>query len=102
MVRAAARCRDRAINRDGVALQYLWGCKDVAYQSSAWAALNLLISHVFGAAYLVSGGASWLDFGDRVARHGIEHVYAGRPKNWTQAARGFLKYMGYRAEGRAP
>ncbi|WP_437986092.1 hypothetical protein [Sorangium sp. So ce117] len=102
VVRAAVWYRDHAINRDGVAFQYLWGCKDVAYQSSAWATLNLLISHVFGAAYLVSGDTSWLDFGDRMARHGIEHLYAGRPKNWTQGTRGFLKYMGYRAEGRAP
>ncbi|WP_437818024.1 hypothetical protein [Sorangium sp. So ce1078] len=102
VVRAAAWYRDHAINRDGAAFQYLWGCEDVAYQSSAWATLNLLISHVFGAAYLVSGDTSWLDFGDRMARHGIEHLYAGRPKNWTQATRGFLKYMGYRAEGRDP
>lgn len=100
VVKVAAWYRDRAINREGVAFQYLWGCEDAEYQSSAWADLNLLICHVFGAAFLVSGEASWLDFGDHIARQGLAHFFGGRPKNWSQAVRSFTKYLGYRSQRR--
>ncbi|HEU4409955.1 MAG TPA: hypothetical protein VFS43_32170 [Polyangiaceae bacterium] len=102
VLKAAAWYRDRALNREREAFQYLWRCEDVEYQSSAWADLNLLICHVFGAAYLFSGDAAWLDFGDHIARKGLEHFFGGRPKNWSQATRSFTKYLGYRALGRRP
>lgn len=101
-LKAAAWYRDRALDREGVAFQYLWRCEDAAYQGGAWGGLNLLICHVFGAAFLLSGDPAWLDFGDHMAREGLAQFFAGRPKNWTQAARGFTKYLGYRALGRRP
>jgi hypothetical protein len=102
VVRAAEWYRDDAITSDGVGFQYLWGCHDVDYDDSGTADLNLLISHVFGAAYALSGDESWLDFGDTMANHGIDAIYGGRPKQWSQSTRGFLKYMGYRALARDP
>jgi hypothetical protein len=94
--------RDDAITSDGVAFEYLWGCNDVDYDDSGTADLNLLISHVFGAAYYVSADTAWLDFGDVMAGHGVDNLYAGAPKQWSQSTRTFIKYMGYRALGRMP
>jgi hypothetical protein len=99
---AAAWYRDDAITSDGIAFEYLWGCNDVDYDDSSTADLNLLISHVFGAAYFVSGDTAWLDFGDTMAGHGVDNLYAGAPKQWSQSTRSFIKYMGYRALGRMP
>jgi hypothetical protein len=59
-------------------------------------------AHVFGAAYHLSHDQAWLDFGDRIARHGIARMHAGAPKQWDQAMRSFSKYLGYRARGRTP
>jgi hypothetical protein len=69
---------------------------------SSYADLNILISHVFGAAYHVSGDLGWLDFGDEMAQHGVDNYYGGRPKQWTQSSRTFMKYIGYRSQGRTP
>jgi hypothetical protein len=102
VVKAAEWYRDDAVTSDGVSFEYLWGCNDTDYDDSTYADLNVLISHVFGAAYLVSGDAAWLDFGDTMAQHGLDNLYAGAPKQWSQSTRSFIKYMGYRAEGRAP
>jgi hypothetical protein len=102
VVKAATWYRDSARSSDGTAFMYLWGCKDVDYDNGDTADLNLLISHVFGAAYDVSGDAGWLDFGDVMAGHGVDNMYAGAPKQWSQSARTFIRYLGYRAQGRAP
>jgi hypothetical protein len=103
VTRAAEWYRDDARTSDGEAFQYLWGCNDVDYASdSSYADLNILISHVFGAAYHVSGDPGWLDFGDEMAQHGVDNYYGGRPKQWTQSSRTFMKYIGYRAEGLTP
>ncbi len=97
VVKAAEWYRDDAITSDGVAFQYLWHCNDVDYDNSDGADLNLLISHVFGAAFFCSEDPAWLDFGDTMANHGIDNMYAGAPKQWSQSSRTFMKYMGYRA-----
>jgi hypothetical protein len=97
VVSVAEWYRDDAITSDGVAFEYLWQCNDVDYDDSSYADLNLLISHVFGAAYLCSQDQAWLTFGDTMANHGIDSIYAGAPKQWSQSARTFMKYMGYRA-----
>ena len=102
VTRTAEWYRDDSITTDGTAFQYLWGCRDVDYASDPYADLNLLISHVFGAAYYASRDASWLDFGDTMAQHGVDNIYAGAPKQWNQSTRGFLKYLGYRAIAREP
>ncbi len=102
IVAAAEWYRDDAITTDGIAFQYLWNCLDTDYDDSSTADLNILISHVFGAAFLVSGDPSWLTFGDTMANHGIAAMYAGAPKQWSQSARTFMKYMGYRALHLAP
>jgi hypothetical protein len=103
VVRTAEWYRDDARTSDGEAFQYLWGCNDVDYVSdSSYADLNVLISHVFGAAYHVSGDLAWLEFGDEMAQHGVDAYYGGRPKQWTQSSRTFMKYVGYRAQGLTP
>ncbi|MET0556215.1 MAG: Ig-like domain-containing protein [Vicinamibacteria bacterium] len=103
VTRAAEWYRDDARTSDGEAFQYLWGCNDVDYVSdSSYADLNILISHVFGAAYHVSGDLAWLAFGDEMAQHGVDNYYGGRPKQWTQSSRTFMKYIGYRSQGLTP
>lgn len=103
VTRTAEWYRDDARTSDGESFQYLWGCNDVDYVSdSSYADLNILISHVFGAAYHVSGDLAWLDFGDAMAQHGVDAYFGGRPKQWTQSSRTFMKYVGYRAQGRTP
>ncbi|MDQ3033217.1 MAG: hypothetical protein M3Y87_12435 [Myxococcota bacterium] len=94
--------RDRAATSDGLAFRYLWGCASDAYDDSSYADLNLLIVHVFGAAYALTGETAWLDAGDVFADAGLDAIYVGRPKQWNQSARAFPRYMGYRAAGRAP
>ena len=103
VVRAAEWYRDDARTSDGESFQYLWGCNDVDYvNDSSFADLNILISHVFGAAYHVSGDLGWLAFGDEMAQHGVDAYYGGRPKQWTQSSRTFMKYIGYRSKGLTP
>ncbi|UJR79263.1 hypothetical protein [Sandaracinus amylolyticus] len=103
VVRGAAEwLRDDAVTSDGVAFRYLWGCSSDAYDDSGTADLNLLIVHVFGAAYVLTGDAAWLDVGDEFADHGVEAMYVGRPKQWNQSGRAFPRYLGYRALGRTP
>ncbi len=102
VVSAAEWFQNDAITSDGVAFQYLWGCNDVDYDDSGTADLNILISHVFGAAYHCSQDPAWLTFGDTMADHGIDNLYAGAPKQWSQTARTFMKYMGYRATALTP
>jgi hypothetical protein len=94
--------RDEAATSDGRAFRYLWGCASNAYDSSSTADLNLLIVHVFGAAFALTGDVTFLDAGDHFADIGIEAMYVGRPKQWNQSARAFPRYLGYRAAGRAP
>ena len=91
-----------AITSDKQAFRYLWNCLDNAYDSSDTADLNLLIVHVFGAAYAVTKDKRWLDVGDTIADSGIAGMYVGAPKQWDQAGRSFGKYLGYRAMGAAP
>jgi hypothetical protein len=102
VLRAAAWYRDHAFVPEQTAFLYLWGCEDHDYRAEDWSELNLLIVHVFGAAYHLSRDPAWLDFGDRIARRGIARMYAGAPKQWDQAMRSFSKYMGYRAHARTP
>lgn len=102
VLRAAAWYRDHAFVPEQTAFVYLWGCEDRDYRQDDVSDLNLLIAHVFGAAYHLSRDPAWLDLGDRVARQGIARMYAGAPKQWDQAMRSFSKYMGYRAPARTP
>jgi hypothetical protein len=102
VVKAATWYRDHARSSSGDSFMYLWGCSDVNYDNDDAQELNLLISHVFGAAYRVSGDTTWLDFGDVMAARGVDAIFAGRPKQWSQSTRGFIKYMGYRAAAKAP
>lgn len=94
-----------AQTKNGKAFQYLWGCEDNGFDypnDPIYADLNVLIAHVFGAAYLLSGDEGWLTFGDVMADHGIDAMYLGNPKHWNQAGRAFPKYMGYRALALSP
>jgi hypothetical protein len=102
VLRAAAWLRDYAFDPAHTAFVYLWGCEDRNYREEDWSSLNLLIVHVFGAAHHLSHDEAWLDFGDRVARRGIESMYAYTPKQWSQSARSFSQYMGHRARAREP
>lgn len=91
-----------ALTSDKKAFRYLWNCRDNPYDDSDTADLNLLIVHVFGAAYAVTKDKHWLDFGDTIADSGIENIFAKRPKQWNQSSRTFGKYLGYRALGAKP
>ncbi|ACY16619.1 hypothetical protein [Haliangium ochraceum] len=97
VTRVAVWLRDRARLPSGAGFRYLWGCADREYGEDQWAELNLLIAHIFGASYHLTGDSAWLRFGDEMARQGMERLYAGRPKQWSQVTRGFSKYLGYRA-----
>jgi len=102
ITKVATWYRRDAITPGGQSFRYLWNCVTDPYAGDDTPDLNLLISHVFGAAYYVSRDSQWLDFGDRMAGFGIDNMYAGAPKQWSQSTRGFLKYIGYRALGRTP
>ena len=91
-----------AITGDKKAFRYLWNCLDNAYNSSDTADLNLLIVHVFGAAYAVTKDTKYLTIGDKIADSGIAAMYTEAPKQWNQAGRSFGKYLGYRAMGATP
>ena len=92
----------KAVTSDKLAFRYLWNCQSDAYDDSGTADLNLLIGHVFGAAYVLTKNTHWLDFGDTMADSGVDAMYADRPKQWDQATRSFGKYLGYRALGKTP
>jgi hypothetical protein len=92
----------QAITSDRKAFRYLWNCHNNAYDDSSVADLNLLIAHVFGAAFHLTGEVKWLTFGDTMATSGLAAIYTKRPKQWNQAGRSFGKYLGYRAQGAAP
>jgi hypothetical protein len=89
--------RDQAITGDRRAFRYLWNCLNDPYNSSDTADLNLMIAHVFGAAYALTGDATFLNFGDTMADHGVAAMFAKRPKQWNQSSRSFGKYLGYRS-----
>ncbi len=91
-----------AVTSDKKAFRYLWNCLDNDYDDSSTADLNLLIVHVFGAAYAVTKDKHYVDFGDKIADSGLAAMYAEAPKQWNQAARSFGKYLGYRALGVEP
>jgi hypothetical protein len=91
-----------AITTDGRAFRYLWGCEGDAYDDSGVADLNLLIVHVFGAAFEVTGDRHWLAFGDKIADAGLDAMSTKNPKQWNQAARAFARYLGYRARALPP
>lgn len=92
----------KAITTDKKAFRYLWNCLSDPYDDSTYADLNLLIGHVFGAAYHVTKDKHWLDFGDTIADSGVDAIYVARPKQWNQGARAFGRYLGYRATGATP
>ncbi len=92
----------KAITTDKKAFRYLWNCLSDAYDNSDYADLNLLIGHVFGAAYHLTKETKWITFGDTVATSGVAAIYVGRPKQWNQGARAFGRYLGYRAGGAPP
>ncbi len=92
----------KAITTDKKAFRYLWNCASDPYDDSSYADLNLLIGHVFGAAYHLTKDKHWLDFGDTIAASGVDAIYVARPKQWNQGARAFGRYLGYRAEGATP
>lgn len=92
----------RAITSDKKAFRYLWNCLSDSYDDSSVADLNLLIGHVFGATYALTGDTRWLTLGDQMAATGIEAMYTKRPKQWNQASRSFGKYLGYRAKALTP
>lgn len=91
-----------AVTSDQKAFRYLWNCRDNPYDVSDTADLNLMIVHVFGAAYALTKDKHWLEFGDAIAESGIENIFAKRPKQWNQSARTFGKYLGYRTLGASP
>ena len=91
-----------ALTSDKKAFRYLWNCNSNPYDDSSTADLNLLIGHVFGAAYVLTKDEHWLDFGDSIADSGVSAMFAKQPKQWNQAARSFGRYLGYRAVGRTP
>lgn len=64
-----------AITSDKKAFRHLWNGLDNAYNDSDTADLNLLIVHVFGAAYAVTKDKYWLDIGDKIADSGIAAMY---------------------------
>ena len=92
----------QAITSDRKAFRYLWNCQNDPYDDSGVADLNLLIGHVFGAAYYLTGETKWLGFGDEMASAGLEQIYTKRPKQWNQTSRSFGKYLGWRAAGAMP
>jgi hypothetical protein len=100
--KVAAWYESQAITSDRKAFRYLWNCLDNGYDDSEVADLNLLIVHVFGAAYHLTGETKWLAFGDAMASAGLESMYVKRPKQWNQTGRSFGKYLGYRAQGAPP
>ena len=102
MKRLATWYETSAITSDRKAFRYLWNCRNNPYDESDDADLDVLIGHVFGAAYVLTKDRHWLDFGDAMAVSGLDAVYAGNPKHFNQAARSFGKYLGYRALGAAP
>ncbi len=91
-----------AVTSDGKAFRYLWGCIGDPMDDSGVADLNLLIVHVFGAAFDVTGDRHWLTFGDKIADAGLDAMSTKNPKQWNQAARAFARYLGYRAKGLPP
>ena len=91
-----------AVTTDRRAFRYLWGCDGDPMDDSGVADLNLLIVHVFGAAFALTGDRHWLAFGDAIADHGIDAMATTNPKQWNQAARSFGRYLGYRAKGAPP
>lgn len=103
VVRKAAQWYEtQAITSDKKAFRYLWNCLSDAYDDSGTADLNMLIAHVFGASYVLTGDVHWLTLGDSMADSGIDAMFTSRPKQWNQAARSFGKYMGYRSKALAP
>jgi uncharacterized protein YyaL (SSP411 family) len=102
VLKVARWYRTQALTSDGKAFRYLWGCRSDPYDDSYVSDLNVLIVHVFGAAYRFSGDGSWLDFADALADEGIDTMKVDKPKQWNQATRSFSKYLGYRATGRQP
>jgi hypothetical protein len=103
VVRRAAEWYARdAITSDRLAFRYLWGCEGDPNDDSGVADLNLLIVHVFGAAFSLTHDKRWLTFGDKMADSGIAAMMTSNPKQWNQAARSFARYMGYRAKGLPP
>jgi hypothetical protein len=102
MKRLATWYEKSAITSDKKAFRYLWNCRTEPYDSSDSADLNVLIAHVFGAAYVLTKDQHWIAFGDAMADVGVDAMYVKRPKQWNQAARSFGKYLGYRAFGASP
>jgi hypothetical protein len=100
--KAAQWYESQAVTTDRKAFRYLWNCLDNDYDDSDVAELNLLIGHVFGAAFYLTGETKWLVFGDSMANAGLNAIYTKRPKQWNQASRSFGKYLGYRALGATP
>ena len=92
----------KAITSDHQAFRYLWNCTTDDYDDSGVADLNLLIVHVFGAAYALTSDKHWLAFGDTIADSGVDAMAAKAPKQWDQAARSFGRYLGYRSVGATP
>jgi Beta-L-arabinofuranosidase, GH127 len=96
--RSAEWYSTQAITSDRKAFRYLWNCTSNAYNDSEETdELNLMIAHVFGAAYALTGDGQWLTFGDQMVDHGIAGMFVKRPKQWNQASRSFGKYLGYRS-----
>ncbi len=100
--KVAAWYETRAITTDKKAFRYLWSCLSNPYDDSTYADLNLLIGHVFGAAFHLTADKHWLTFGDTMADSGVAAIFVSRPKQWNQGARAFGRYLGYRAAGAVP
>lgn len=96
VVNSARWLRDSARTSNGRAFRYLWGCQSDPYDDDSTQDLNVLIAHVFGAAFFFSNDTRWLDTGDTMMNHGLDAYFGGRPKQWTQSARTATKYFGYR------
>ncbi len=88
--------KNHAVTTNNLTFQYLWNCNDRDYLVAQYYDINLMMVHVFGAAYALSFDKSWLTLGDSMATKGLEDAYLKRPKQWNQANRTFGKYLGYR------
>jgi hypothetical protein len=84
-----------AVDGGGRAFQYLWHCDTRSYDG--FAELNMLIVPVLGAAYHLTGDSKYIEAGDRFADEGVDGMSVDGPKQWSQSARSFANYLGFRA-----
>lgn len=85
-----------ALKPNGQTWRYLWNCASNSYDEGGYNDLNLMMVHVYGAAYLATGDQAWIERGDALLEFGLADMFTRRPKQWNQSTRTFGKYLGYR------